>query len=57
MTIFTSITYPSPDWPLSLTLRVQGFVSRSLLNLRLNLRDFEIVILVLNTICFESKTL
>ena len=36
---------------------VQGPVSRSPLNLRLNLRDFEVIILVSNTICFESKTL
>ena len=32
-------------------------VSRSLLKLRLNLRNFEVIILVSNIICFESKTL
>ena len=34
---------------------VQGLVSRRLLNLRLNLWGFEVIILLLNTICFKSK--
>ena len=38
-------------------LRGQEPVSRSLLNLCLNLRDFEVIILVSNTTCFESKSL
>ena len=34
-----------------------GPVPQSLLNLRLNSRDFEVIILVSNTICLGSKTL